>query len=123
MPSFPNPTLLWEKAKCGGADTNDFYPERAKHSYAPAANRAKAICRGEDGRPVCPVLLECLAYGLLTGDDFGIWGGLSPRERNALRRSKDLSKYKAAGSIPPNPYRDVIQEYLNALPTRPRMDN
>ena len=111
---------MWERAKCrlNGADLNDFYPDRDAAAYTPAASRAKAVCRGEDGQPVCPVLLECLAFGLLTGDDFGIWGGLSPRERNALRRSKDLSKYKAVAKLPPNPYREMIQEYLNDLPSQ-----
>jgi WhiB family redox-sensing transcriptional regulator len=109
---------MWERAKCRehNGDLDDFYPDRDIDSYTPAANRAKAVCRGEDGKPVCPVLLECLALALLTGDGFGIWGGLSPRERNALRRSKDLSKYKAVQKLPPNPYREMIQEYLNGIP-------
>lgn len=114
-----SPGKIWERAKCreDGADPEDFYPERDKTRYTSAANRAKAVCRGDDGRPVCPVLLECLAFALLTGDSFGIWGGLSPRERNALRRSKDLNKYQAVARLPANPYREMIQEYLNDLPT------
>ena len=36
---------------------------------------AKAVCRR------CPVQIECLTDALAQGDRFGVWGGLSPRER------------------------------------------
>ena len=112
-----SPTEIWERAKCRevGANLRDFYPKRDRDQYGPSADRAKAVCRGRDGGPVCRVLLECLAYALLTEDRFGIWGGLSPRERNALRRSRDLSRYRAAVQHRNSPYFDLIQNYLEHL--------
>ena len=37
-------------------------------------------------RGACPVRLECLADALQWECDFGVWGGLTERERRALRR-------------------------------------
>ncbi|WP_328966252.1 WhiB family transcriptional regulator [Streptomyces virginiae] len=47
-----------------------------------AANRAKALCTG------CPVRTECLADALDNRVEFGVWGGMSERERRALLRRR-----------------------------------
>lgn len=54
-----------------------FFPERGR-SVAPA----KAICAH------CPVREECLEYALDNVERFGIWGGMSERERKRLRRQR-----------------------------------
>lgn len=41
-------------------------------------NKAKRICRG------CPVQRECLAEALTNRIKFGVWGGMTERERKAL---------------------------------------
>ena len=41
---------------------------------------AKKICTG------CDVRAECLSYALSNDERFGIWGGLSERERRRLKR-------------------------------------
>lgn len=43
---------------------------------------ATAICAG------CPVRLACLAYALRRGEQYGVWGGLTPTQLNALRRKR-----------------------------------
>ncbi|HET8658697.1 MAG TPA: WhiB family transcriptional regulator [Micromonosporaceae bacterium] len=43
-------------------------------------NVAKRICRG------CPVRYECLADALDNRIEFGVWGGMTERERRALLR-------------------------------------
>jgi WhiB family transcriptional regulator, redox-sensing transcriptional regulator len=43
---------------------------------------AKAVCAR------CPVVAPCLAWALATGQDDGIWGGLTPDERRALKTSR-----------------------------------
>lgn len=45
-------------------------------------NRAKAICTG------CPVRTECLADALDSRVEFGVWGGMTERERRALLRRR-----------------------------------
>ena len=45
-----------------------------------AQRTAKQRCSG------CPVRLQCLADALQCGCDYGVWGGLTERERRAIRR-------------------------------------
>ena len=47
-----------------------------------AQNRAKAVCLG------CPVRTECLADALDNRIEFGVWGGMTERERRALLRKR-----------------------------------
>ena len=64
-----------------GADADLFFPERGA-----STRRAKAICDG------CPVRGECLDYALAHGEKFGIWGGLSERERRRVRRERSVAR-------------------------------
>ena len=53
-----------------------------------AQNRAKLICRG------CQVRTECLADALDGRIEFGVWGGMTERERRALlRRRPEVSSW------------------------------
>ena len=74
------------KAKCRGLDTELWYPPRDKTKYKKIADKAKAVCFGKDGAPECPVRIACLLYADSMDEQHGIWGGLSHRERNALKR-------------------------------------
>jgi WhiB family transcriptional regulator, redox-sensing transcriptional regulator len=47
-----------------------------------AQNRAKAVCMG------CPVRTECLSDALDNRVEFGVWGGMTERERRALLRRR-----------------------------------
>ena len=53
------------------------------------------MCRG------CVVRTECLEYALVNGEKFGIWGGLSERERRRIRRERTIAR--RAGQPPPDP--------------------
>lgn len=64
-----------ELALCAQTDPELFFPEKGG-----AIRAAKRICAG------CPVRAECLADALAHDERFGVWGGLSERERRALRR-------------------------------------
>ncbi len=66
-----------ELAQCRGRDPEIFYPQRG----VPTAS-AKTLCRE------CPVKSECLEYALVNEERFGIWGGLSERERKKLHRER-----------------------------------
>lgn len=52
--------------------------------------KAKLVCLG------CPVRMECLAEALDNRIEFGVWGGMTERERRALlrRRPDVLSWYE-----------------------------
>jgi len=54
-----------------------------------AQHDAKRLCRA------CPVKVECLAEALDGGMEFGVWGGLTERERRALlRRRPNVSSWR-----------------------------
>lgn len=53
-----------------------------KHRIKPDLAAAVAICRA------CPVQLECARHALETGERFGVWGGLTPHDREVLRRKE-----------------------------------
>ncbi len=65
-----------ERALCAQTDPEAFFPEKGG-----STREAKKICTG------CEVRSECLSYALANDERFGIWGGLSERERRRLKRS------------------------------------
>jgi len=55
-----------------------------------AQQLAKQVCMG------CPVIAECLADALDNQTEFGIWGGMTERERRALlKRRPDVVSWRA----------------------------
>jgi WhiB family redox-sensing transcriptional regulator len=68
--------LAWQdKALCAQTDPEAFFPEKGG-----STREAKRICVS------CEVKQECLEYALMQDERFGIWGGLSERERRRLKR-------------------------------------
>ncbi len=65
---------------CQHSDPELFFPITSGGPAARQEAKAKALC----GR--CPVRGECLDFALRSGQDFGIWGGTSERERRLMRR-------------------------------------
>ncbi|WP_328219586.1 WhiB family transcriptional regulator [Corynebacterium argentoratense] len=64
-----------EYALCAQTDPEAFFPEKGG-----STREAKRICQA------CSVRDECLEYALLNDERFGIWGGLSERERRRLKK-------------------------------------
>jgi WhiB family transcriptional regulator, redox-sensing transcriptional regulator len=64
-----------ERALCAQTDPEAFFPEKGG-----STREAKRICLG------CEVRDACLEYALAHDERFGIWGGLSERERRRLKR-------------------------------------
>ncbi len=70
------------RASCRGMDPESFFPVS---EYGPGARQVahvKRVCAG------CPVREACLRYALTAGLDFGVFGGLTERERRGLRRAR-----------------------------------
>lgn len=63
-------------AACRGTDPDELFVQGA------AQNRAKSVCLG------CQVRTECLADALDNRTEFGVWGGMTERERRALLRRR-----------------------------------
>lgn len=64
-----------ERALCAQTDPEAFFPEKGG-----STREAKKVCM------VCEVRAECLEYALLHDERFGIWGGMSERERRRLKK-------------------------------------
>ena len=64
-----------DRALCAQTDPEAFFPEKGG-----STREAKRICLG------CEVKDRCLDYALAHDERFGIWGGLSERERRRLKR-------------------------------------
>ena len=63
-------------ALCAQTDPEAFFPEKGG-----STREAKRVCQS------CTVRTECLEYALGHDERFGIWGGLSERERRKLKRA------------------------------------
>lgn len=68
------PFLGRRDLRCAGAGPKVFFPGPG-HGYEPA----RRLCAE------CPVLDECLSWALETGQEFGMWGGATPEERERMR--------------------------------------
>jgi WhiB family transcriptional regulator, redox-sensing transcriptional regulator len=72
------------QGRCAGTDPDALFVQ------GKAQRNAKLICRG------CPVVAECLADALDNRTEFGVWGGMTERERRALlRRRPDVASWAA----------------------------
>jgi WhiB family redox-sensing transcriptional regulator len=64
-----------ERALCAQTDPEAFFPEKGG-----STREAKKVCL------TCDVRTECLESALMNDERFGIWGGLSERERRKLKK-------------------------------------
>ena len=76
---------------CRAYDPELFFDPRGR-----AERRAKAVC----GR--CPVRMDCLLLALESRAEFGVWGGMSTKERRVLHRAPTASESRpmTRGGIP-----------------------
>lgn len=65
-----------EDAACRSGDPDELFANSTQQK------RAKAVCTG------CPVRTECLVEALDNRVEFGVWGGMTERERRALLRRR-----------------------------------
>ena len=83
------------RAACRTTDPDTLFVQGA------AQNRAKLVCMG------CPVRTECLADALDNRVEFGVWGGMTERERRALlRRRPNVTSWQRlleAATVDPRP--------------------
>ncbi len=89
QPTHLPPPLLdvygWQDlAACAHLDVNVFFEFDGVRGrrLAMREERAKRVCRS------CPVVEKCLAHALVS-EPYGVWGGLTARERVGLRARRD----------------------------------
>jgi WhiB family transcriptional regulator, redox-sensing transcriptional regulator len=77
----PGPDVDWREpdwqdfALCAQTDPEAFFPEKGG-----STREAKKVCRN------CEVRSECLEFALEHDERYGVYGGLSERERRRLKR-------------------------------------
>lgn len=75
-------TEAWhEQANCRGLDPELFFPERGGTWES---TQAKEVCAA------CVVRQECLEYAVNVGERYGLWGGLSEKERRRIRVARRM---------------------------------
>ncbi len=75
--TIATPDLSWqEQALCAQTGGDFFFPEPGS-----SVRDAKRICA------LCPIRSACLEFAISNDERFGVWGGLSEKERLALRRT------------------------------------
>jgi len=95
--------MSWEldwsrRAACRTTNPDELFVQGA------AQNRAKVVCQG------CPVRTECLADALDNRVEFGVWGGMTERERRALlRRRPNVTSWQALLSAAREQYEHAQQ--------------
>ena len=73
--------MTWRsRAACLDEDPEMFFPIGTTRPASLQIERAKVVCLG------CEVVKTCLSWAIESGQDAGVWGGMSADERRALER-------------------------------------
>ncbi len=78
-------TLLNAEGLCAQPerDPEEWFSDRSRGGQSRLRDRREAarLCEG------CPVVSECLEYAVATRQRYGVWGGMSERDRTVLTRA------------------------------------
>lgn len=99
-----DPDLTWrEQSLCSEFDYTIFDEETVRN-----VRIAKQIC------DACPVRRQCLEVALKNHERYGIWGGLSSRERKALLSTQGTPARRRAGTLRARAARTTQPHYARA---------
>lgn len=79
----------WALAACLNVDPEAFFPEKGFQTPA-AVKVAKNICA------TCPARQACLDFAMESREKYGIWGGMTAKERKALRAEQNTEMRELA---------------------------
>jgi WhiB family redox-sensing transcriptional regulator len=89
-PAYQGGSMDWRhRAACRDEDPELFFPIGNTGPALLQIEEAKQVCRR------CDVVEECLTWALESGQDAGVWGGLSEDERRALKRRRQRANAAA----------------------------
>lgn len=77
------------RALCRDEDPELFFPVGNSGPALLQIEEAKAVCMR------CPVREQCLEFALASGQDAGVWGGLSEDERRSLKRRRARARARS----------------------------
>ena len=81
---IPDRPAWHDDALCAQTDPDLFHPEPGR-----SAATAKRVCMA------CEVRTQCLEHAVKHGENTGIWGGMTPNQRRAIRRARDAHRTAA----------------------------
>ncbi|MFI9772443.1 WhiB family transcriptional regulator [Streptomyces sp. NPDC052415] len=79
-------------AVCKDEDPELFFPIGNTGPSLLQIEEAKAVCRR------CPVMEQCLQWAFESGQDSGVWGGLSEDERRSMKRRAARNRARKASA-------------------------
>lgn len=85
LPTPVTPVWDWQmRAACRDVDSTVFFHPSHERGVAATARdaAAKRICAG------CPVIEECARHALAVQEPYGVWGGLTTTERQAILHAR-----------------------------------
>lgn len=82
-------TLWQDHAACRYEDPELFFPIGTAGPALETTDKAKAVCHS------CLVRKQCLELALSSGQDSGVWGGLTPTERRVLKARTAAAQRRA----------------------------
>lgn len=82
--NLPKRPAWHDDALCAQTDPDLFHPEPGQTSTT-----AKRVCMA------CPARQQCLEHAVTHGENVGVWGGMTPNQRKAIRRARDARKVAA----------------------------
>ena len=88
---LPGPNAdIWDwqmDGVCRGEDPNIFFHPEGERGSAREnrQNAAKSLCKR------CPVISECAAHALAVREPYGVWGGMTEEEREAIYSRRRIS--------------------------------
>ncbi len=86
-------SLDWrDRAACLDEEPELFFPVGNTGPAALQIEEAKLVCRR------CEVMDTCLKWAVETGQEYGVWGGMSEDERQALKR-RNARAARGAGAV------------------------
>ena len=92
-------TLLSVEGLCAQPerDPEEWFSDRSRGGQSRLRDRREAarLCHG------CPVLHECLEYAVATRQRYGVWGGMSERDRTVLTRATSRRPHPASAPAQP----------------------
>ncbi len=100
---LPGPNAdIWDwqmDGACRGEDPNIFFHPEGERGAAREnrQNAAKALCHR------CPVIAECAAHALSVREPYGVWGGMTEEEREAIYSRRRVTTPAAIASVIPAP--------------------